>query len=178
MLIGLLGAAAVLLVAAGLAKLRQRAPIRSTFAAAGIPGARRLPATAANRLSGAVELAVGAVVLGAGGRLGALLITLSYALLAALSARMVAIEFGQDCGCFNRPTPVTHWHTAVNVAGLLVGVLALCWPAGSPLAEPARHPISGAALLLAATVLAYLAYLTMTALPALRAAAADLETVR
>jgi hypothetical protein len=177
-LIGLLSAAALLLAAAGLAKLRQRSPARSAFAAAAVPGARRLPAGLANRLSGTVELAVAAVVLGAGGRLAGVLIALCYGLLAALSARMVAIEFGQDCGCFNRPSPVTHWHTGVNLTGALIGVLAAVLPARSLLAELARQPVSGAALLLASVLLAYLGYLTMTALPALRAAAADLEMVR
>jgi hypothetical protein len=177
-LIGLLSAAALLLAAAGLAKLRQRSPVRSTFAAAAVPGARRLPAGLANRLAGTLELAVAAVVLGAGGRLGGVLIAVGYGLLATLSARMVAIEFGQDCGCFNRPSPVTHWHTGVNLAGALIGAVAMVLPARSLPAELSRHPVSGSALLLASVLLAYLGYLTMTALPALRAAAADLEMVR
>jgi hypothetical protein len=177
-LIGLLSAVALLLAAAGLAKLRQRATTRSAFAAAAIPGARRLPAGLANRLSGTVELAVAAVALGLGGRLGGVLIALCYGLLAGLSARMVAVEFGQDCGCFNRPSPITHWHIGVNLAAALIGVLAVALPARSLLAELGRQPVTGAALLLASVVLAYLGYLTMTALPALRAAGADLEMVR
>lgn len=177
-MIGLLSAAALLLAAAGLAKLRQRAPVRSAFAAAAIPGARRLPAGLANRLSGMVELAIAATVLGVAGRLGGVLIALGYGLLAALSARMTAIEFGQDCGCFHRPSPVTHWHTGVNLAGALIGVLAVLLPARPLPAELSLHPVSGAALLLASAVLAYLGYLTMTALPALRAAATELEMVR
>ncbi|MFL6161377.1 MAG: MauE/DoxX family redox-associated membrane protein [Jatrophihabitantaceae bacterium] len=172
-----MSAAALLLAAAGLAKLRQRAPLRSAFAAAAVPGARRLPPALANRLAGSVELALAVLALGVGGRLGALPITLGFGMLAVLSARMVAIEFGQDCGCFNRPSPVTHWHTGVNLAGLLIGVLGLLFPGRSLLAELGRQPVTGAALLLAAAVLAYLGYLTMTALPALRAAAGDLELV-
>lgn len=177
-MIGLLSGAALLLAAAGVAKLRQRAPIRSAFTAAAVPGARRLPAGLANRLSGTVELAVAVVVLGIGGRLGGLLIAVCYGLLAALSARMLAVEFGQDCGCFNRPSPVTHWHTGVNLAGALIGGLAVLLPARSLPAELGRQPVTGSALLLASAVLAYLGYLTMTALPALRAAAAELEMVR
>jgi len=176
-LIGLVSAAALLLAAAGLAKLRRPAPPRSAFAAAAIPGARRLPPAVASRSAGAAELVVAAIALGIGGRLGALLIALGYALLAMLSARMVAVEAGQDCGCFSRPSPVTHWHTAVNSAGLLIGLFGLALPAGSLLAELGRRPLPGLALALAAGLLAYLGYLTMTALPALRAAVADLEAL-
>jgi len=175
MLIGLVGAAAMLLAAAGLAKLRQRVPLRSAFAAAAVPGLRRLPAALATRLAGAAELAIAVVALVLGGRLGALLIAIGYAALAGLAARMVAIEAGQDCGCFGRPSPVSHWHTGVNLAGLLIGLVALALPAGSLPAEIARQPVPGLALAAAAALLAYLGYLSMTALPALRAA--WLETV-
>ena len=165
----------MLLAAAGLAKLRQRVPLRSAFAAAAVPGLRRLPAGPATRLSGAAELVIAAVSLVLGGRLGALLIAIGYAALAGLAARMVAIEAGQDCGCFGRPSPVSHWHTGVNLAGLLIGLVALALPAGPLPAEIARQPVSGLALTVAAALLAYLGYLSMTALPALRAA--WLETV-
>lgn len=165
----------MLLAAAGLAKLRQRVPLRSAFAAAAVPGLRRLPAGPATRLSGAAELVIAAGTLVLGGRLGALLIAIGYAALAGLAARMVAIEAGQDCGCFGRPSPVSHWHTGVNLAGLLIGLVALALPAGSLPAEIARQPVSGLALTVAAALLAYLGYLSMTALPALRAA--WLETV-
>jgi len=170
MLIGLVSAAAMLLAAAGLAKLRQRAPLRSSFAAAAVPGLRRLPPGPATRLAGLAELLIAACALSFGGRLGALLIALSYAALAGLAARMVAIEAGQDCGCFGRPSPVSHWHTGVNLAGLLIGLVALALPAGSLPVELGRHPVTGLALTLTAVLLAYLGYLCMTALPALRAA--------
>ena len=170
--------AALLLAAAGLAKLRQRAPLRSTFAAAAIPGLNRLPAAPATRLAGLAELAVGLLALVLGGRLGALLVGLCYAVLAALAARMVAVEAGQDCGCFGRPSPVSHWHTGVNLAGLLIGLAGLLFPARSLLAEIGRHPVTGLALALSSVLLAYLGYLTMTALPALRTAAAELELAR
>jgi methylamine utilization protein MauE len=177
-LIGLVSAAAMLLAAAGLAKLRQRAPLRSAFAAARVPGLAGLSAAPATRLAGAVELAIAALALGFGGRVGALLIAVGYAALTGLAARMVAVEAGQDCGCFGRPSPVSHWHTGVNLAGLLIGLAGLVLPAGSLPSEIVRHPVSGLALALAAALLAYLGYLTMTALPALRTAVAQLETIR
>ncbi|MEO6501982.1 MAG: MauE/DoxX family redox-associated membrane protein [Jatrophihabitantaceae bacterium] len=174
-MIGLVSAAALLLAAAGLAKLGQRAPVRSALAAAGIPGAHRLGAKAANRLSGAVELAVALLALLVGGRAGAALIAVAFGVLAGLSARMMSIESGQDCGCFAKPVAVSHWHTAVNLSCALAGLIALVQPAGSLISQFAERPGTAAALLLAAVVLAYLGYLVMTALPELTAATAELE---
>jgi hypothetical protein len=174
-LIGLVSAAALLLAAAGLAKIRQRAPVRSALAAAGIPGAQRLGAKTANRLSGTAELAVGLLALSVGGRVAAALIALAYAVLAGLSARMMSISSGQDCGCFARPVAVSHWHTAVNLSCALAGLIALVQPAGSLIGQFGQRPVTASALLLGAVLLAYLGYLVMTALPELLAATAELE---
>jgi uncharacterized membrane protein len=177
-LISLVSAAALLLCAAGMAKLRRPAPTRSALAAAGVPGAQRLGAKAANRLSGAVELAVGAVALLVGGRVAAAAIALGYLILAALSARMMSIESGQDCGCFTKPVPVSHWHTAVNLSCMLAGLVALAAPADSLISRFGDAPVTASTLLLAAAVLAYLAFLVMTALPELITATAELEVAR
>lgn len=177
-MISLVSAAALLLAAAGLAKLRHPSPTRSALEAAGIPGARRLGARAANRLSGAGELVVATVALLSGGRVAAASIALAYLVLAALSARMMSIESGQDCGCFAKPVAVSHWHTAVNLSCMLAGVVALIAPADSLIGRFSHAPVTASALLLAAAVLAYLAYLTMTALPELNTAAAQLRTAR
>lgn len=175
MLIGLVSAAALLLAAAGLAKLRQRAPLRSALVAAGIPGAHRLSAATATRLSGGAELAVALGALLVGGRIAAALIALAYLVLAGLSARMMAIESGQDCGCFAKPVPVSHWHTVVNSGCALAGLIAFIRPSGTLAGQFADQPGTAAALLLAAATLAYLGYLAMTALPELLAAAAETE---
>lgn len=177
-LISLVSAAALLLAAAGLAKLRRPATTRSALAAAGVPGAQRLGARTANRLSGAVELAVAALALVAGGRVAATLIAVAFAVLAGLSARMMRIESGQDCGCFARPVAVTHWHTAVNLSCMLAGLAGILLPADPLIRGFGSSPVTTSALLLAAAVLAYLAYLTMTALPELISAAAELEVAR
>lgn len=176
-MIGLVSAAALLLAAAGLAKLGQRAPLRSALVAAGIPGADRLSPATATRLSGAVELAVALVALLAGGRLAAALIALAYLVLAGLSARMMGIESGQDCGCFAKPVPVSHWHTAVNSGCALIGLVALARPAAPLTGRFADQPATAAAVLLAAATLAYLGYLAMTALPDLLAATAEATAV-
>ena len=174
-MIGLVNAAALLLAVAGLAKLRQRAPVRSALVAAGIPGAHRLGVRTANRLSGAVELGIALLALLVGGRVAAASIALAFAVLAALSARMMGIESGQDCGCFARPVPVSHWHTVVNSGCALAGLIALAQPAGSLADEFGQRPVTATALLLAAATLAYLGYLAMTALPELIAASAAPE---
>ena len=177
-MISLIGAAALLLAGAGLAKIRQPSPTRSALVAAGIPGAQRLGAKAANRLSGAVELAVATVALLVGGRVAAALVALAYLVLAGLSARMVRVESGQDCGCFAQPVAVSHWHTAVNLCCMLAGLTALVTPAGSLVAEFSAAPVTAAALLLSAAVLAYLGYLVMTVLPELVKATTELEAAR
>ncbi len=174
-MIGLVCAAALLLAAAGLAKLRRPASARSALAAAGIPGAGRLTPKLANRLSGTAELAIALLALLVGGRVGAALIAAAFTVLAGLSARMMAIESGQDCGCFAKPVAVSHWHTAVNLCCALAGLIALARPDGSLLARFGQQPMTASALLLAAAVLGYLGYLLMTALPELSAAAAELE---
>jgi len=176
--IGLVSAAALLLAAAGLAKLRQRRPVRSALAAAGIPGARRLSPAVANRLSGAAELAVGMLALLLGGRVAGVLIAGAFAVLAGLSARMMMIESGQDCGCFAKPVAVSHWHTGVNLGCALAGLLAVLWPPDSLLTEFGRQPVTAAALLLGAAVLGYLGYLLMTALVELSTASARLAAPR
>lgn len=173
-MISLVSAAALLLAAAGLAKLRQPAPVRSALAAAGIPGAQRLGAKAATRLSGAVELAAAVVALLVGGRVAAAVIALAYLVLAGLSARMMRIESGQDCGCFSRPVAVSHWHTAVNLSCMLAGLVALVAPAQPLISRFGDAPATTSAQLLAAAVLAYLGYLVMTALPELITATAEL----
>jgi hypothetical protein len=177
-LICLVSAAALLLAGAGVAKLRQPSPTRSALAAAGVPGAHRLGAKAANRLSGAAELAIAALALLVGGRVAAASIALGYLVLAGLSARMMSIESGQDCGCFAKPAPVSHWHTAVNLSCMLAGLIALVAPADSLVSRFGDSPGTAAALLLAAVVLAYLCYLMMTALPELITATAELEVAR
>jgi hypothetical protein len=143
-----------------------------------VPGAQRLGAKAANRLSGATELAVAALALLIGGRIGAALIAVAFLVLAGLSARMMSIESGQDCACFARPVAVSHWHTAVNLSCALAGLIALFQPAGSLIGQFGQRPVTASALLLAAAALAYLAYLLITALPELSAAAAQLEVTR
>ncbi|HJQ03727.1 MAG TPA: MauE/DoxX family redox-associated membrane protein [Jatrophihabitans sp.] len=177
-MIGLLSAAAFLLGAAGAAKLVGPPGVSSALATARLPGAGRLPARIAGRISGLIELAVAVAALALGGRVGAALIALGYAVLAALSIRLMSMARGADCGCFGRPNRMNHWHTAVNLGYLLVGVAGMCRPAGTPAGLLADRPGIGVVSLLAAASLAYLSYLLMTALADLLRLAARLEVAR
>ena len=177
-MIGLLSAAAFLLGAAGAAKLVRPAGVTSALATARLPGTGWLPARITGRVGGLVELAIAATALVLGGLVGAVLIALSYAVLAALSIRLMAVARGADCGCFGRPSRISHWHTAVNLGYLLVGVAGLCWPAGTLAGLLADHPGTGSILLLAAASLAYLSYLLMTALADLLRLTVRLEGAR
>jgi hypothetical protein len=165
--IGLLTAAAFLLGAAGAAKLVRPVGGTSALATARLPGSGRLPAGLATRVGGLIELVVAAVAIAVGGRVGAALVAVSYAMLAALSIRLMSVARGADCGCFGRPSRISHWHTTVNLGYLLVGVAGVCRPVGTLAGLLADRRGDGLILLLAATTLAYLSYLLMTALPEL-----------
>jgi hypothetical protein len=168
-MIAVLGAAAVLLAAAGLGKVSRAADVPSVLAAARLPGGRRLPARAVNRVAGLAELAVGLLTLLVGGRIQGLLTAFAFGVLALLAARLVSVEAGQDCGCFARPSPITHWHTGVNLGFAIAGAVGALFPSGPLAGYLLGHPATGAAAAVAAALLAYLGYLLMTALPELLA---------
>jgi len=172
-MIGLELAAALLLAVAGWSKFRRPGVARSALTAARLPGASRFSPRLVNRSAGIAELLVAIGVIAVGGRIGALLLLLVFASLALVAARMVRVERGQDCGCFGRPTPVTHWHTAVNLVAAVVGAISLIWPGDSIVTSD--YQSRNLVVLAGATALAYLGYLVMTALPDLLATVADLE---
>jgi hypothetical protein len=163
--IGLLCAAALLLAAAGASKLLR--PTGSALNAARLPGAARLSGPAATRAGGLLELGIAVAALVLGGRIGAGLLALCYACLAAMSVRLMAVARGADCGCFGRPSRISHWHTVINLGFLLTGSAGLVRPAPGLATVLADRPGQGLLLLLAAATLAYLSYLVMTALPEL-----------
>jgi hypothetical protein len=163
--IGLLGAAALLLAAAGASKLIR--PTGSALTAARLPGVVRLAGPSATRIGGVLELGVAMAALAVGGRVGAGLLALSYTCLAAMSVRLMTVARGADCGCFGRPSRISHWHTTINLGYLLIGLAGLYRPARPLVAVLADRPGYGLLVLLAATTLAYFSYLTMTALPEL-----------
>ncbi|HEX4726888.1 MAG TPA: MauE/DoxX family redox-associated membrane protein [Jatrophihabitans sp.] len=175
-MIGLLGAAALLLAAAGASKLIR--PTGSALTAARLPGAGWLSGPAATRAGGSLELGIAVAALLLGGRAGAGLLALCYACLAAMSVRLMTVARGADCGCFGRPSRISHWHTAINLGYLLTGLVGLYRPAGSLATLLADRPGYGLLVLMAAMTLAYLSYLTMTALPELLRVAVRTEVAQ
>jgi hypothetical protein len=165
--IGLMGAAALLLGAAGLAKAIGRVPDRPALVAARIPVLDRWTGPAGARVTGLGELLVAVLALAIGGRLGAALLMLAYLSLAAVSWRMMSVAAGQDCGCFGRPTPISHAHTAVNSLFALACAVGLAIPPGNLASELRTQPWAGLPLILAAVLLAYLGYVVMTIFPEL-----------
>jgi hypothetical protein len=165
--IGLMGAAAVLLGAAGLAKAIGRVPDRPAVVAARIPVLDRWTGPASARVTGLGELLIALLALAIGGRAGAALLMLAYLSLTAVSWRMMSVAAGQDCGCFGRPTPVTHAHTAINALFALACAVGVVIAPGSLPSELRAQPWAGLPLILAAVLLAYLAYVVMTIFPEL-----------
>jgi methylamine utilization protein MauE len=170
-MVGALGlAAALLLLAAGAAKLRAPSAAAAMLrrAAPGLPRALRQPA--AVRIGGAAEVAVAAAVIGTGSRASLVLLAAGYALFAAVALRLAVVGRGASCGCFGgTDSPVGPAHVVLDVLAVAVAVAAAVAPPG-----PVGGQFDGAVLpgligTAQAVLLAYLGFLSITALPALAA---------
>ena len=163
-LIGPYLAACLLLVAAGVGKLRPRR------GAAGEPGRRR------RRAAAAAEVLLGACGLAVLDRGVAAAVALAYAGFAGY----VVVERRRrgrlaSCGCFGaEDTPVTRLHVALDLglaaAAAAVGSGARTWP-GAMTTVVGRQAWSGLPLALAAVLLAGLVRLALVRLPVTMAAA-------
>ena len=180
LMVGVLAAWALLLAFAGGSKLLRPRPAAQALKAARIPGGAVLSATPIVRLAGLLEIAVAGLVIGWGGPISAALLSATYLFLSVIAWRMVRVSPGQDCGCFGRSSePITRWHLAVNLVGVAVGASGVLWPQPSVITEMRSQGLPGAILLAALTILlAWLCYLTMTALPALLEFRAKVATSR
>ncbi len=167
-MVGLVWAGALLLTAAGLAKVFRPGPTDTALRAAKVPGAAFFGNTGMVRLLGLVEVVVGLTVLGVGGAIPAALLTASYLVLTVIAVVMIKRAPTTDCGCFGASAePVSRWHIAVNAGYTLVAAVAVAWPQNGVAGElksigAAVVPVLGLAVLLAA-----LSYQLMTSLPAL-----------
>lgn len=135
MLTALVGAAGLLLLGAGSAKVVDPGRTVGALAALGLPAGAPIV-----RLGAAAEAVLGAVVLAVGGRVPAALAGVSFAAFAVFVA--VALRSGRPigtCGCFGRAdTPPRRSHVVVDlvlaaagVAGAAVGVAPVVdssWP--------------------------------------------------
>lgn len=171
-MVGLLGAAAVLLAVSGLGKLRRPGRARVAVAAAGVPMSRWLATVTAVRAAGAVELLGATLVLVHGGRAAAGATALVFAGLTAVAVVLLRRAPGQDCGCFGGARgAVSRWHVLSNAAFTAAGAAGLAAPPTSVLAELGRQPLAGVPFAALVATLAAGCYLLMTALPQLSTAA-------
>ncbi|GAA1996387.1 hypothetical protein JL107_12415 [Nakamurella flavida] len=181
-MIGLLGACALLLGAAGVAKVLRPAPTARAARALDLAIADRLSGHLSVRLLGGLEIVVAVSVLAGGGARAAAALALAYLLLTAVAVRLLTVAPDSDCGCFGTARePVSRLHVVVNGACALVGVAAVLAPQPAFTAAVASATTSagvtaGVALVIVVGVLAALLGALMTALPALMSARAKVAT--
>ncbi len=178
-MIGVLAAAAVLLGAAGIGKIRRPGPTGLALRAVRLPGATVLGTRWLVQLFGATEVVIAFGVMAFGGRLPALALALAYLVLALVARRMVRVAPGQDCGCFGKAQePISQWHTRVNSVCVLIGLIAVLWPQPSLIQELGSSPATAPVLMAFIVLLSWLAYLSMTVLPELTTARRKVELPR
>lgn len=156
-------AMAGVVVAAGGAKALRPADTARALRQLGWPGSPLLV-----RCLGAVEIVLGVGAAISGNRIAAALLAFSYLAFAAFV--VAALRKGgavSSCGCFGRPdTPPTVSHLLVVLAGAFVGTAVAVRPgAGLTALSGAR----GVLVVLLAGIVGWLAVLSMTLLPRLRA---------
>ena len=158
-------AAAVLLVAAGGAKLADPLPLVRALRSARLPA----PATGVRVIAGG-EVLLGLAAIVTGSRVAAALVALSYA--AFTGFVLLARQRGgvlASCGCFGKAdTPPTTTHVVVTGALAAVAAVVAARPIG-PLTDllPAS-PGGGLPLLVATAAVTATAYLVLALLPTLQ----------
>lgn len=175
-LAALAAAAAVLLLASGAAKIVAPAATVRMLAALAATAAPRLPRRPAvlrpvARLAGLAEVGVAGLVLVAGGRVAAVLLAGAYLVFAVVALRLAAGPTPVSCGCFgDSDAPVTRAHVMLNAAVTVLAAAAAVAgvPAGGGLFDDGVLVAVAGSLLVG--LLAWTAYLSITALPALSSA--------
>jgi methylamine utilization protein MauE len=156
-------AAAAVIVLAGAAKTVRPANTARALRQLGWPGSPLLV-----RCLGVVEVLLGATAAVNGNRIAAALLALSYLGFSAFVA--AALRHGgavSSCGCFGQPdTPPTISHLLVVVAGSMVSAAVALRPGAGLTAVSGGR---GVAVVLLAGIGTWLAVLSMTLLPRLRA---------
>ena len=166
------GAAAMLLIVAGLAKLRTPDP-----AAAMLRGFwPRLRGRAYARTAGVVEVAAGSLALATG---NCLALTVCYLALLVVAVRLATLPQRAACGCFGSADgEVGVAHLVLDTAGLAVAAWGVLASAGSVATLFDGSALTGVAAAAQAVLLAALGYLSITALPALNSARRSVEAAR
>ena len=164
-------AAALLLAGAGLAKLRAPDQAAAMLRRAWRTTLRGSAARMLVRAGGVAEFAVGTAVIVTGGRQAAVLLGCCYSVFLIVAGRLVLGGQRASCGCFGATdSPIGLGHVVVNLAAVAIAAFATVRPPGQVgglLDATALTGLIGAGQ---AVLLAYLAFLSITALPALIAA--------
>jgi methylamine utilization protein MauE len=160
---GPFAAACVVLVFAGVSKIRRPLATRPAATALGLPAS-----PVAVRVFGGAEVLAAGAALAVGGPAAAAVAVL-YAALALAAGRLLARSPGTACGCLGASdAPVTSTHVIVNLAA--VGVAGVATATGSPLTEVAGSAWSGVAFVTLVGCCAWLVASLLDAVPALNAA--------
>jgi uncharacterized membrane protein YphA (DoxX/SURF4 family) len=152
---------AVVLVVAGVGKLRSPAAAADALRSAGLPSGA-LPA----RLAGTGEAAVGTLVLVAPSRPSLALMAVLYSVLGAFALRLLrADEPAASCGCFGADAPPSPLHAAFDAGAALVAALAAIGPPPGLPELAVRAPLPGVALVAGCCAAAYAVTLVLGRLP-------------
>ena len=163
-------AAALLLIGAGVGKVRAPQPAAAMLRRALPGGLRTIARPALVRVAGLGEVAVGAATVLTGSRWALGLLAAAYLAFLALSLRLAAAGSGAPCGCFGRAdAPVGAGHVVLNVVAVAAAIIGFVRPPGAWGGRFDGAVLPGVVGLAQAGLLAVLAYLAITALPALAA---------
>jgi hypothetical protein len=169
-------AAAILLVVAGVAKVRTPAPAAAMIALLWHRAPRpRLLARAA----GVVETLAGLFALAGGGRIALSVLAGCYLVLTVVAVRLAVGPQRAPCGCFGAADgTVGTAHVVFDLACLGAAVCGFVRPPGSVLELFDGGTLAGVTVVGQTLLLAALGYLSITALPALAAARREVEGLR
>lgn len=164
-------AAALLLAGAGAAKLRAPDQAAAMLRAAWRTRLRADAAQVLVRIGGTVEIAVGASVAASGSRVAAALLGCCYLAFLVTAWTLLRRGHRSSCGCFGATeSPVGVGHLVVNVVAVGIAIAAAVRPPGPVGGLFDDDVLTGVVGVGQAVLLAYLAFLSITALPALVAA--------
>ncbi len=168
-------AVAVLVGVAALAKLADPAPSARALSRV-VPSLRYRPGRTVARAAGLAEFGVAVAAVGWGSRAAAALLAAAYLAFAAVAARLLVVAAGTDCGCFgNVNAPVRPIHIAANLVAAAIATCGIAWPAGGAAHVLADQPWAGVPFAGGVLLLAWLGYLTFTALPDLLTVTAEVK---
>jgi hypothetical protein len=157
-------AAALLLLLAGLPKIRDPLPLVRALRSVRLPASRL-----AVRALAAAEVVTGTAALTTGSRLTAALVATSYAAFTAFV--VLALRRGgvlASCGCFGTPdTPPTRAHAALTATAAVAAAAVALDPVGGVAAALSTQPGGGVPLLAVTAAVAATAYAVLAVLPRL-----------